>query len=148
MWDLPRSGNDPVSSTLAGRFFTTEPPGKPVRWCFRRCSKGTVYQVKSVSNLKTSWYLFCVFSSQGSQSTFQLSLDIFFFFFSHANHSSCWIKHILSHSGIICAYSRRTEAPKHGDCGTWVAAPVSFYLWKGEVGVLQSHSLPTSTRSY
>ena len=29
MWDLPRSGIEPVSPALAGRFFTTEPPGKP-----------------------------------------------------------------------------------------------------------------------
>ena len=29
MWDLPRSGIKPMSPTLAGRFFTTKPPGKP-----------------------------------------------------------------------------------------------------------------------
>ena len=29
MWDLPRPGTEPVSPALAGRFFTTEPPGKP-----------------------------------------------------------------------------------------------------------------------
>ena len=29
MWDLPRSGIEPVSPVLAGRFFTTEPLGKP-----------------------------------------------------------------------------------------------------------------------
>ena len=29
MWDLPGSGMEPVSPALAGRFFTTEPPGKP-----------------------------------------------------------------------------------------------------------------------
>ena len=29
MWDLPRSGVEPVSPALAGRFFTIEPPGKP-----------------------------------------------------------------------------------------------------------------------
>ena len=29
VWDLPGSGIKPVSPTLAGRFFTTEPPGKP-----------------------------------------------------------------------------------------------------------------------
>ena len=28
-WDLPRPGTEPVSPALAGRFFTTEPPGKP-----------------------------------------------------------------------------------------------------------------------
>ena len=29
MWDLPRLGIEPVSPTLAGELFTTEPPGKP-----------------------------------------------------------------------------------------------------------------------
>ena len=29
MWDLPRSGLEPVSPALAGRFSTTAPPGKP-----------------------------------------------------------------------------------------------------------------------
>ena len=29
MWDLPGPGTKPVSPALAGRFFTTEPPGKP-----------------------------------------------------------------------------------------------------------------------
>ena len=29
MWDLPRSGIEPVFPALAGRFFTTEPPGNP-----------------------------------------------------------------------------------------------------------------------
>ena len=30
MWDLPGPGFEPVSPALAGRFFTTEPPGKPL----------------------------------------------------------------------------------------------------------------------
>ena len=29
MWDLPRPGIEPTSPALAGRFFTTEPAGKP-----------------------------------------------------------------------------------------------------------------------
>ena len=29
MWDLPRSGLEPVSPALAGRLPTTAPPGKP-----------------------------------------------------------------------------------------------------------------------
>ena len=29
MWDLPGSGIEPMSSALAGSFFTAEPPGKP-----------------------------------------------------------------------------------------------------------------------
>ena len=34
MWDLPRPGLEPVSPALAGRFSTTEPPGKPSPLCF------------------------------------------------------------------------------------------------------------------
>ena len=30
MWDLPRPGLEPVFPALAGRFSTTEPPGKPI----------------------------------------------------------------------------------------------------------------------
>ena len=33
MWDLPGSGTEPMSLALAGRLFTTEPPGKPQE-CF------------------------------------------------------------------------------------------------------------------
>ena len=29
MWDLPGSGIEPVSPSLAGRFFTIQPPGEP-----------------------------------------------------------------------------------------------------------------------
>ena len=29
MWDLPRPGVEAVSPALAGRFFITQPPGKP-----------------------------------------------------------------------------------------------------------------------
>ena len=31
MWDPPRPGLEPVSPTLAGRFSTTAPPGKPTK---------------------------------------------------------------------------------------------------------------------
>ena len=31
MWDLPRSGLEPVSPALAGRLSTTAPPGKPLK---------------------------------------------------------------------------------------------------------------------
>ena len=32
MWDLPRPGLEPVSPALAGRFSTTAPPGKPLKF--------------------------------------------------------------------------------------------------------------------
>ena len=34
MWDLPRSGFEAVSPALAGRFFITKPPGKPLSFSF------------------------------------------------------------------------------------------------------------------
>ena len=34
LWDLPRPGIEPMSPALAGRFFTTEPPGKPLHVLF------------------------------------------------------------------------------------------------------------------
>ena len=44
MWDLPRSGLEPVSPALAGRFSTTAPPGKPLPMHFYHvgiCFKST-----------------------------------------------------------------------------------------------------------
>ena len=35
MWDPPRPGLEPVSPALAGRFWTTAPPGKPWRMVLR-----------------------------------------------------------------------------------------------------------------
>ena len=35
MWDLPRPGLEPMSPTLAGRFSTTAPPGKPNNLIFK-----------------------------------------------------------------------------------------------------------------
>ena len=34
MWDFPRPGLEPMSPALAGRFSTTEPPGKPLGFVF------------------------------------------------------------------------------------------------------------------
>ena len=34
MWDTPGPGRKPMSSALAGEFFTTEPPGKPLSLSF------------------------------------------------------------------------------------------------------------------
>jgi len=30
MWDIPGPGIEPLSPSLAGGFFTTKPPGKPL----------------------------------------------------------------------------------------------------------------------
>ena len=36
MWDLSESGTEPVSPAVAARFFTTEPPEKPLMKIFLR----------------------------------------------------------------------------------------------------------------
>ena len=36
LWDFSGSGIEPVSPALAGRFFTTEPPGKPKKYIFKQ----------------------------------------------------------------------------------------------------------------
>ena len=36
MWELPGPGMEPVSPALVGRFFTTEPSGKPSVSCLRQ----------------------------------------------------------------------------------------------------------------
>ena len=36
MWDLPRSGTEPVFPTWAGGFFTTNPSGKPQNLLFKK----------------------------------------------------------------------------------------------------------------
>ena len=47
MWNLPRPRIESASPALAGRFFTTESPGKPRRWIFIHC---TTREVPSVLN--------------------------------------------------------------------------------------------------
>ena len=37
--DLPRSGIKPMSSALAGKSFTTEPPGNPLKYSFKTYPK-------------------------------------------------------------------------------------------------------------
>ena len=43
--DLSDPGTEPTSPELAGRFFTTEPPGKPIYW---------------ILTSNRSWYLYCL----------------------------------------------------------------------------------------
>ena len=43
--DLSDPGTEPKSPELAGRFFITEPPGKPIYW---------------ILTSKRSWYLYCL----------------------------------------------------------------------------------------
>ena len=47
VWGLPRPGIEPMSSALAGGFFTTKPPGKPRCYVLKylsTCKKGSIDQ--------------------------------------------------------------------------------------------------------
>ena len=54
MWDLPRSGLEPVSPALAGRFSTTAPPGKPRLLFFKDFSLGISVLCHQIS-LQCPW---------------------------------------------------------------------------------------------
>ena len=71
MWDLPRSGVEPMSSAMAGGFFSTEPPGKPpdsqvysLDSCKYIFTKGMVFSLRGetlfpcFSHAKNGPYLF------------------------------------------------------------------------------------------
>ena len=54
IWDLPGSGIEPVSPALAGRFFTTKPPGKPCL-CFILLKKKIFFWLPGSSLLCTGY---------------------------------------------------------------------------------------------
>ena len=53
MWDPPRAGIERVSPALAGRLFTTEPPGKPQTGFLRHCWVKMWSQMCAVSSVTT-----------------------------------------------------------------------------------------------
>ena len=64
MCDLPGPGIEPVSPALAGRFFTTEPPGKPrvfikrgkfYSWCLFFLLKGLNIDVVKFTDFVAFW---------------------------------------------------------------------------------------------
>ena len=56
MWDLPGPGLEPVSLVLAGRFLTTEPPGKPLVFSFEIRDDTSTFLVE--------WRHLCLSSTQ------------------------------------------------------------------------------------
>ena len=59
--DLPDSGIEPASSELAGRFFTTEPPAKPVSYCLVNNRRMSCYHER---NLRFSdCFIFMIFKA-------------------------------------------------------------------------------------
>ena len=57
--DLPNAGIKPASPALAGRFFTTEPPGKPANDMILECSSFPIASPgpgKQSKNTADSWY--------------------------------------------------------------------------------------------
>ena len=51
----------PVSSALVGRFFTTEPPGKPINWMYYTLDKNTMFSIKTFIGIFPHVYLESVF---------------------------------------------------------------------------------------
>ena len=61
MWDLPGPGIEPVSPALAGRFFTSGPPRKPITCiflspCRPASSKGKSGSPLALSSLRGGWF--------------------------------------------------------------------------------------------
>ena len=80
MWDFPAPGTEPVFPALAGGFFTTEPPGKPLKFVFKnRCHLLDVGSLcwSLVVPVLSSLFL----SGSCSGSTIRLFWWYFFFFF-------------------------------------------------------------------
>ena len=50
MWDLPRSGLEPVSPALAGRLSTTAPPGKPQTYLNIYFISSSIFMRKNIEN--------------------------------------------------------------------------------------------------
>ncbi len=55
MWDLPRPGTEPVSSTLAGGLFTTEPPRKPLDYFLITTEVNVCKSLSHVRLFATLW---------------------------------------------------------------------------------------------
>ena len=59
-WDLPRLGIKPVSPALAGGFFTTEPPGKPLIFSYKsECILEITFQIFIRFVICKYFLLFC-----------------------------------------------------------------------------------------
>ena len=52
--DPPRSGTEPVSPALAGRFFSPEPPGKPLKQYFLKSK--SYYTGKNQLSVVLIWF--------------------------------------------------------------------------------------------
>ena len=66
MWDLPRPRLEPVSPALAGRFPTTAPPGKPLKYKFKRI---IVWEFPGGPVVRTQCFHYCGLGSIPGQGT-------------------------------------------------------------------------------
>ena len=60
MWELPRPEIQPTCPALAGRFFTTEPPGKPLMLSFKSSlytQISEVFLVLAFQKINKIWYV-------------------------------------------------------------------------------------------
>ena len=63
MWDLPGPGLEPVSPSLAGKFLTTAPPGKP--WSFKSTDSISLIAIGLLKLSILYWVFVCVFQGIG-----------------------------------------------------------------------------------
>ena len=59
--DIPNPGIEPVSSALAGRFFTTEPPAKPISNCLVNNKRMSCYHMRNLGF--SDCFIFMIFKA-------------------------------------------------------------------------------------
>ena len=114
MWGLPRPGIEPMSSVLAGRFFTTKPPGKPPCYVLKHlstCKNGSVDQACIATPLPPGEVGFvecphsvcCVMSSQSIEEEDTLPFRLQIQAVMHLLHLSPWdLGHVVSPRASAC----------------------------------------------
>ena len=81
MWDLPGSGIEPMSPALAGGFFTTEPPGKPLKLILRGSQKQGKRSSQSKAHISGWAHKFQIYYRNSiaflvAQNSYELSMKI------------------------------------------------------------------------
>ena len=73
MWDLPRSGTEPMSPALEGRFFTTDSPEKPLVGFLQEVFAWGLPSPFTVLAISVFCFVFFVVDSSLSEFSSQLS---------------------------------------------------------------------------
>ena len=80
-WDFPRPGIEPMSPALAGGFFTTEPPGKPLKLILRGSQKQGKRSSQSKAHISGWAHKFQIYYRNSiaflvAQNSYELSMKI------------------------------------------------------------------------